>query len=69
MPTKEEIKKARADAGLTQTEAGKLVHVTKRGWQDWEYEVHPMNEAAWELFLLKTKKNRKQAQFNQGKEK
>jgi putative transcriptional regulator len=55
IPTAEEILEARKKAGLTQTEAGKLVHASLRGWQDWEYGKREMPLVYWELFLLKTK--------------
>lgn len=58
-PTTQQIKQARLDARLTQAEAGAVVHVSKRGWQDWELGVRDINPAAWELFLLKTKKERR----------
>jgi putative transcriptional regulator len=54
IPTAEEILEARKKAGLTQTEAGKLVHASLRGWQDWEYGKREMPLVYWELFLVKT---------------
>jgi DNA (cytosine-5)-methyltransferase 1 len=63
-PSPEEIKAARLAAGLTQTEAAKLVHCTKRAWQMWEAEEEAphrtMHPAMWELFLEKTKDLRKE---------
>lgn len=61
MPTIEEIKAARLAARLTQTEAGALVYVSMRGWQDWERGVRDISLAHWELFLIKTKKLRRQS--------
>jgi putative transcriptional regulator len=53
-PTREEIRGAREEAGLTQTEAGALVHVTLRAWQQWEGGERSMHPAFWELFRIKT---------------
>lgn len=55
-PIPQEIVAARNDAGLTQTEAGRLVHTTCRTWQQWEAGDRKMHPAFWELFSLKTKK-------------
>ena len=52
-PTKEDIKKARNAAGLTQAEAADVVHVSVDAWRKWE-QGSPINLAAWELFLIKT---------------
>jgi putative transcriptional regulator len=62
MPTQKEIADAREAAGLTQDEAGKLVHTDWRGWQQWEYGKRNMRSRTWELFnikvaALKEKKN------------
>ena len=35
-PSPEQIKAARAAAGLTQTQAAAMIYCTLRGWQDWE---------------------------------
>lgn len=59
MPTSEEVKKARHEAGLTQEEAGKVLHVGWKYWQQWEYGKRTMPEVKWELFLIKTKAARK----------
>lgn len=53
-PTPEKIRAARERAGLTQTEAGALLHVNLRSWQKWEGGERAMHLAFWELFLLKT---------------
>lgn len=58
MPTPQEIKEARADAGLTQQQAANLVHVSLNAWQKWEGGQVKINQAAWELFLLKTRKEK-----------
>lgn len=59
MPTSDEVKKARELAGLTQDEAGKLLHVGWKYWQQWEYGKRNMPPSKWELFLIKTKSARK----------
>ena len=57
MPSPQEIKEARVQAGLTQAQAGALVGApSQRTWQDWEGGRRNMPAAKWELFLLKTKK-------------
>ena len=53
-PTPSDIAKARAAAGLTQTQAGLLVGYTLRGWQDAESGRRNISPAAWALFLLAT---------------
>jgi putative transcriptional regulator len=53
-PTPDEIKAARAEAGLTQTKAAEVIYCTLRGWQDWEGGQRKMDLAKWELFLIKT---------------
>jgi hypothetical protein len=58
-PTPEEIRQAREAAGLTQTEAGKLVYTQCRVWQQWEaipgtQGYRRMHPAFWELFNIKT---------------
>jgi putative transcriptional regulator len=52
-PKPEEIRKAREAANLTQTQAGELVYVTLRGWQQWEAGERSMHPAFWELFRIK----------------
>jgi DNA (cytosine-5)-methyltransferase 1 len=54
-PKPPEIRAAREAAGLTQAEAGELVHVSMRGWQQWEAGERPMHPAFWELFRRKLK--------------
>lgn len=54
-PSPDQIKKARLDAGLSQTAAGKIVYKDIRTWQNWEAGSHKMDPGLWELFLLKTK--------------
>lgn len=52
-PTPEEVRTAREVAGLTQTQAGALVHTTCRAWQQWEAGDRRMHPAFWELFQHK----------------
>jgi len=52
-PTPEQIKAARANAGLTQSQAALLVYKTLNAWQKWEAGDREMDAAIWELFLLK----------------
>lgn len=59
VPSPEEIRARREACGLTQTEAGRLLHTTCRTWQQWEAPVDSqthrrMHPAFWELFQLKT---------------
>ena len=51
-PTPAEIRTARKDAGLTQTEAAHLIHSTLRTWQDWESGKARMHAGLWELFRM-----------------
>jgi putative transcriptional regulator len=55
IPTPDEIRTARERAGLTQTEAGLLVHSPLRSWQHWELGERRMHPAFWELFRIKVK--------------
>lgn len=59
MPTTNEIKAARLDAGLLQTEAAKLLDASISTWQKWEGGQRNMPGAKWELFLIKTRAARK----------
>ena len=54
-PTPTEIKKMRLSFGLTQDQAGKLIHSSRRTWQDWEAGVNAMHPALWELFKIKVR--------------
>lgn len=40
---------------LTQEQAGEIVFVSRRTWQDWERGVAEMHAGLWELFKIKTK--------------
>jgi putative transcriptional regulator len=57
-PTPEQIRAARAAAGLTQSQAAALIGKPVRTWQNWEapegLPAHrKMDAAFWELFLTK----------------
>jgi putative transcriptional regulator len=52
-PAPEEIRAARAAAGLSQTAAAELVHSKLRTWQQWEAGDRKMHPGLWELFRLK----------------
>jgi putative transcriptional regulator len=52
-PTKTEIRHARKQAGLTQSQAAELVHASLGGWRKWESGAREMHAAFWELFLIK----------------
>lgn len=63
LPTAKEVSLARREIGFTQLQAGRVAHVTARAWRKWETdETKPDNRqipgAAWELFLIKTKRFR-----------
>lgn len=53
-PAPDAIRDARIGAGLTQTEAGQLVHVSQRAWARWEAGDREMHAGLWELFQIKT---------------
>lgn len=55
-PGPQQIKEARQKSGLSQTEAGALIHCALRTWQDWEAGKRQMHPAMWELFCIKTEK-------------
>ena len=52
-PTPEEIARTRKGAGLTQTEAARMVHAALVSWQQWEAGTRKMHPAFWELFQVK----------------
>ena len=56
-PTPEEIKQARKDASLTQSQAAALLYKSCRAWQKWESGEARMGKAMFELFLIKVGKN------------
>lgn len=55
-PSKEDIRRARKAAGLTQEAAAKLVYKSTITWKTWESGMYKMAPDTWELFNLKTKK-------------
>jgi putative transcriptional regulator len=56
-PTPEQIKKARLDARLTQTQAAALIYKNIRTWQQWEAGDREMDPAFFELFKIKIARN------------
>lgn len=57
-PTPGEIRAAREAAGLTQTQAARMIHSTLRAWQNWEEppgdaNSRRMHPGLWELFNRK----------------
>jgi DNA-binding transcriptional regulator YiaG len=57
-PTPAEIKRKRLSAGLSRKEAGELIGVAYRTWQDWELGTAKMRPQLWELFQMKVKARR-----------
>lgn len=53
IPTPAQIRAAREQAGLTQTQAASIVYSAMRSWQDWEAGKRRMHPAIWALFQLK----------------
>ena len=53
-PTPDEVKSSRAKAGLTQSQAARLVLGTLRAWQDWEGGQRRMGAATWLLWGIIT---------------
>ena len=49
-PLPSAIRAARLRAGLTQSQAGALVHTTWRVWQQWERGKRKMHPAFFDLF-------------------
>jgi len=58
-PTPQQIKQARLDSGLTQTQAAKLVHAGLRTFQHWESGNRTMSKSNWELFIIKLEMGQK----------
>jgi DNA-binding XRE family transcriptional regulator len=57
-PSPEEVRAARESAGLTQAEAGALVHSPWHSWNKWETDASSdnsrhMHPATWDLFRIK----------------
>lgn len=62
-PTPAQVRAARERVGLTQLEAGALVHVTYETWRSWEAEEgtarhRKMPLGLWELFQRKAPRSR-----------
>ena len=57
LPEPDAIRAARAAAGLTQTEAGAVVHASLRTWQQWDAGDRKMHPRLFELLKLKTGRN------------
>lgn len=55
----EQIRAARIAAGLTQTQAARLVVTTYRTWHRWETGERAMSAQVWELFNLKKRSRKK----------
>lgn len=54
-PTPEQVKQARENAGLSQSEAAAMVHrANYQRWHEWEAGIRNMPLDTWELFLIKT---------------
>jgi transcriptional regulator with XRE-family HTH domain len=54
IPSGKKIKKIREKAGLTQTGAADLVHLSSaKRWSEYENETRRPDKARWELFLIK----------------
>lgn len=61
-PEPDDIRAARTAAGLTQTEAGDVVHASLRTWQQWEAGDRKMHPGLFELFKLKTGREKRKQQ-------
>lgn len=57
-PTPSAVKAARLASGLTQEQAGALVGVARRTWQDWERGQRRMPAGLFELFNLKSQEKK-----------
>ena len=53
-PTPEQVKQARANAGLTQKQAAEVICKKILAWQRYESGDRQMDYALYELFMLKT---------------
>ena len=59
LPTPDDVRGARTEAGLTQKQAARLVHATESAWRSWETHsssdsYRQISGAHWELFLIHT---------------
>lgn len=55
-PKPEQIKEARENANMTQSEAAKMLHSHINTWHQWESGKRTMHPAFWELFLIKSQR-------------
>ena len=53
-PTPDALRAQRRRAGLTQSQAAKLLGVSRRSIAGWETGERPMPRALWTLFLMLT---------------
>lgn len=53
-PSSDEVKEARAKAGMSQETAAKVVHYSEIAWRKCEAGQRRMHPATFELFRLKT---------------
>lgn len=53
-PTPAEVRDARKAAGMTQSEAARVILGTMRAWQEYEAGNRRMHPGLWELFRIKT---------------
>ncbi len=60
-PTPEDVRKAREEVGLTQTEAAERIWMSLRAWQDWEAGKRKMLPVVFWAFQERTKRLRRQA--------
>jgi putative transcriptional regulator len=54
-PTPAELRAAREALGLSQREAGELIHAGMRTWQSWEYGKRTMPVAKWWLWQIEAR--------------
>lgn len=59
LPNPDHVRAARIDVGLTQKQAGRIVHATESTWRSWETHessdsYRQISGAAWELFVIRT---------------
>lgn len=52
-PSPDEVRAVRQAAGLTQTDAARLIYASLRAWQQWEAGGRKMHPAFWELFKIR----------------
>lgn len=57
-PTPAQVKQARTDAGLTQTQAAETIYCSLGAWKKWESGEREMHPSFFDLFLIKTKQVR-----------